>query len=120
MGGPGSPAVTGILVDFDGAVEVSGDVAGSLAAAASAPVDLRHSNSYLVDLPEAHISATVAVVVHGMGIASAFVRDDALAAGLVPVVLAAPCGNVLNVLGGAAVAGRTLAGGAVAAAGISQ
>lgn len=55
-----------------------------------------------------------------MRVAAAFVADDALAAGLVPGVLAAPGGDVLHAFGGAAVAGGALAGGAVAAAGVCE
>lgn len=70
----------------------------------------------MVDLPQANVKSAVGVVVHGVGIAAALVGDDAFAAGLIPAVLAAPGGDVLDLPGGAAGAGGALAGGTVATA----
>lgn len=40
--------------------------------------------NYGVDLPESDIEGVVGVVVEGVGISSAFVRNNASAAGLIP------------------------------------
>ena len=66
-------------------------------------------NGYVVDLPESDVVGVVSVVVDGVGVASALVRDDALAAGLAPGVFGAPGGDVQDAAGGAADAGIALA-----------
>jgi hypothetical protein len=73
---------------------------------------------YRVNLPQARIGRPITVIVQSIGVSSALVGDDALTAGLIPAVLAAPRGDVDDVSGGAAVAGGAFAGGAVAAAGV--
>lgn len=102
MGGPKLPGVSSPLIDLDGALEVDVGVAWGVATGAGVPVDG-------VDLPESNVGGGVGVVIEGIGISSAFVRNDALAACLVPAVLAAPCSDVLHGLGGAAVASWAVA-----------
>jgi len=75
---------------------------------------------YVVDLPESHIARAVFVEADGMGVASALMRNDASAAGLIPGIPAAPRGDINSVFVVAAVAGTTLAGRTVAPAGVSQ
>lgn len=74
----------------------------------------------MVDLPEADVVGVVGVVVDGVGVAPALVRNDALAAGLAPAVLRAPGRDVEHAAGGAADAGAALARGTVAAARVGQ
>lgn len=83
MGAPGSPGVPASFVDLDGAFKTGVRGAWGTSSTASSPVDV-------VDLPESNIEGFVGVVVHGVGISSAFVRDDAFAAVLVPAVFSAP------------------------------
>lgn len=100
------------LVDLDGAVEVGLDVAWRLSSIARSPVahtDCPHSQS-----------RESAVEFHIIGISSGSVGDDALAALLVPVVLGAPGGNILNILGGSALAALTPSGRTVSATVIGE
>ena len=77
MSAPQFPSVSSPAVDLDGAVEVGLRIAWRLSSAALSPVDS-------VDLPQSNVSRGVGVVVQGVGISSGFVRDDTLAAVLVP------------------------------------
>mgnify|MGYP007086731030 FL=1 len=63
---------------------------------------------YSVDLPETDVGRSVVVIVHCVGIASAFVGDDAFAACLVPGVFGTPLADVNEVSCPAAIAGGTL------------
>jgi len=93
-GGPELPGLATPVVNLDGAFKVLLSVARSRAAAAAGPV-------HLVDLPQSNIIAAVGVLVAGMGVATRLVLDDALAAGLTPVVLGTPGGDI-DLLGTAA------------------
>ncbi len=62
-----------------------------------------------VDLPQAHVGGGIGVVVEGIGVTSALMRDYALAAVLVPAILAAPGSDVLHSLASSTVAGGALA-----------
>lgn len=75
---------------------------------------------YGVDLPETNVGGGVGVVVEGIGVTSGLVRDNALAAGLVPGVFGAPGGDVLHVFGGSTVAGGASSRGTVSSAGVSE
>ena len=88
-GGPQTEGVAAPAPDVDGALEVRAGVARSRATSAGVPVDRVH-------LPHTHIVGRVPrVVVGGIGIAGALVRDDALAAALVPAAEGgAPVRNV--------------------------
>ena len=101
--------------DVDGALQVGAGVARSRATAASVPVDGVH-------LPHTNIVGRVPrVVVGGIAVAGALVRDDALAAALVPTAEGgAPVGNVHVVGRRTAGAPGAVIAGAVATASVGH
>jgi hypothetical protein len=80
-----------LLVDVDGTIEVGGFITWSRTTGARVPV-------VRVDLEDTNIERTVAVVVGGVGVTGALVRNDTLAARLRPTILGANVGDA-NVAG---------------------
>jgi hypothetical protein len=110
---PWAPGVSSSLIDLDGALQVLVKIAGGVSTVACGPVDA-------VDLENADIVGSIGVVVLSMGVAAALVCDNALATGLVPVVLGAPGINALVAGSLWALASTTIIAGAVATASISD
>jgi hypothetical protein len=111
--GPWAPGVSSSLIDLDGTGQVLVKIAGCVSTVACWPVDA-------VDLEDADVVRAIGVVVLGMGVATALVGHNALAAGLVPVVLGAPGVNALVAGGLRTLAGTTVIAGAVTTTSISD
>lgn len=110
-GGPQLERVATPAPDVDGALQVRAGVARSRAARARLPVDRVH-------LPHTHIIGRVPrVVVGGVSVAGALVRDDAAAARLIPTTEGgAPLVDVDHAAGRSAGAPGAVVAGAVTAA----
>jgi hypothetical protein len=113
VGTPKFPGVSSPSVNLNRTVEVALKGTWGASSVALSPVDL-------VDLPEADIESVVGVVKHGVGVSSTFVRNDALAASLVPIVLGAPSCNIGHVFGGTAWAAWASSTWAVTSTGVSH
>jgi len=96
VGYPRFPAVlnpAACLVDGDGAVQVSIWVTRSFTRVAGGPIDR-------IDLKEANIFRSVWIVILCVGIPSALLSDDALAAALIPArVFSAHAGYIHHIAG---------------------
>ena len=110
--GPEFPCLSTPVVDFLSASEVCANIARSSSAIALSPVGA-------VDLPETDIFRAVGVVELGVGISTALVRSDALAAWLAPAWISGASSSNVNLSRGcAALAVIAFSWGAVATASV--